>query len=69
MITIQRDNKTVMLTDYGKSMYGGWYCNYAEETENTVKHNGYHANTLRDLCKQAGVSMTELKRDVTRFDN
>lgn len=71
MMKIKRDSKYVVLTGFGKSMYGGWYCNYRvqDEAGNVDKFDGYHASTLRELCTQAGVSRTALERDVPRFDN
>lgn len=52
------------VTDYGKSMYGGWYANYIEDG----KHDGEHADTLKELCAKLGITRKELTT-VTRYDN
>ena len=62
-------NKEITITSYGKSMYGGWYANYRYENSEGVHYDGFHANTLRELCAQMGLSRTALTRDVVRYDN
>lgn len=58
---------TKQITDYGKSMYGGWYANWFDHE--TGKLGGEHEKTLRDLCAKLKVSRTALQRDVVRIDN
>jgi hypothetical protein len=63
-------NKEITITCFGKSMYGGWYANYRYEDKNGKwEFDGFHANTLRELCAQAELSRTAMERDVPRFDN
>ncbi len=61
---LQVNGKTI--TDYGKSMYGGWYANYRDEQGNW---NGYHASTLTVLAEQIGTTRKVLMAEVSRFDN
>lgn len=49
---------------YGKSMYDGWYIVYFENGA----YDGFHANTLKDLCAKLGVTKRDLAK-VTRYDN
>lgn len=62
---IKVNNKTI--TEYGKSMYGGWYANYFDESKG--EYNGISENTLHELCAKLQVSATALRNDVTRYDN
>ena len=52
------------VTDYGKSMYGGWYANYTENGE----YKGAHADTIKNLCEALGITRKELA-NVRRYDN
>ena len=52
------------VTEYGKSMYGGWYANYTTNGE----YNGVHANTLKELCNTLGITRKELTT-ARRYDN
>ena len=52
------------VTDYGKSMYGGWYANYMENGE----YKGVHADTLKELCAKLGITRKELTT-ARRYDN
>ena len=68
MLAIMKDDKRMVVTDYGKSMYGGWYANYHWEDAESIHFDGFHDKTLRGLCAQIGVSRTALQRDVRRWD-
>ena len=69
-LTNQKLNKKITITCFGKSMYGGWYANYRYDDNNGKwEFDGFHANTLRELCAQAELSRTAMERDVPRFDN
>jgi len=61
------ESGTKLITDYGKSMYGGWYANWFDRE--TGKRGGDNERTLRDLCAKLHVSRTALQRDVVRIDN
>lgn len=53
--------RTFKALDYGKSMYGGWYCNFIE---NGIM-NGLHGNTYKELlrrCKLCGITLKDAKR-------
>lgn len=54
----------INITDYGKSMYGGWYANYTENGE----YKGVHADTIKGLCVALGVTRKELT-SARRYDN
>ena len=71
MVTIKRDDKKVVLTQWGKSMYGGWYINFrVEEQDGQIsKYDGFHGRTLAEVCEQAGVTQQRLKAFVNRWDN
>lgn len=71
MLAIKKNDKKMVLTSWGKSMYGGWYCNYYIEDSNgnTVKYDGFGGKTIADICQQAGTSRSELQHNVTRWDN
>ena len=62
-----RGNHAIEVTDFGKSMYGGWYINFYDPTYQ--KYDGIRRNTLREICAWLGVSKTALSRDVRRWDN
>jgi hypothetical protein len=62
-----RGNHVIEVTDFGKSMYGGWYLNFYDPTYD--KYDGIRRDTLRELCAWLGVSRTALTRDVRRLDN
>lgn len=53
------------ITEYGKSMYGGWYANYIREDGN---YDGEHAKTLAELSEKLNITTTEIKK-ARRFDN
>lgn len=61
--------KTITITCFGKSMYGGWYANYRYEDAKGVHYDGFGAKTLKELCAVAELSRTAMERDVPRFDN
>jgi len=61
------DNDSKQITEYGKSMYGGWYANFFDKMK--CEHTGTRAKTLTELCSKIGVSRTALTRDVVRVDN
>ncbi len=68
MINVTVGNGTnINITSYGKSMYGGWYLDFTDNTHGG--YNGIRRNTLRELCAWAHVSRTALQRDVKRWDN
>ena len=50
--------------DYGKSMYGGWYCSF---TENGM-FDGLNAPTYKELLRRCKVSGITLKGAI-RKDN
>ena len=60
-------NHIIEVTEYGKSMYGGWYINFYVPATNDF--NGIRRDTLREICAWLGVSRTALTRDVRRWDN
>lgn len=48
----------IKVLDYGKSMYGGWYCNFLVNG----KMNGIHSNTYNELiirCKVIGITLQQ----------
>lgn len=53
------------ITEYGKSMYGGWYANYIKEDGN---YDGEHARTLTELCKKLNVTTADIRK-ARRLDN
>lgn len=55
------------ITVWGKSMYGGWYANWYDQS--TDEWGGEHERTLNELCAKLHLSRTALNRDVQRFDN
>ena len=68
MINVTVGNGTnINITSYGKSMYGGWYLDFKDNTHDC--YDGIRRNTLRELCQWARVSPTALRRDVKRWDN
>ena len=51
----------VKVLDYGKSMYGGWYCTFIE---NGIM-DGLNANTYKELlirCRLCGITLKGAKR-------
>lgn len=66
-VTPVKGNHVIEVNSFGKSMYGGWYCNFYDPVYN--KHDGIRRNTLREICAWLGVSRTALSRDVMRLDN
>lgn len=62
-----KGNHAIEVNSFGKSMYGGWYCNFYDPVYN--KHDGIRRDTLREICAWLGVSRTALTRDVRRLDN
>ena len=71
MMVVTIKNVTIEITQYGKSMYGGWYANfrYVAPAEYENKMDGIRRDTLKEICAQLHVSKTALRRDVYRLDN
>ena len=70
MVQVQLNNATVEITNYGKSMYGGWYANFRYVGgEYDGRFDGIRRDTLEELCNQLHISKTALRRDVCRRDN
>lgn len=70
MIQVTINNVTINITDYGKSMYGGWYANFNYVSENYAGlYDGIRRSTLTELCNTLHVSKTAMRRDVRRWDN
>ncbi len=67
MIAQDSKGRLLEVTEYGKSMYGGWYANFREV--NTSNISGIGARTLQEICNELHVSKTALRRDVVRYDN
>jgi hypothetical protein len=65
--TTLTNGNNINIMSYGKSMYGGWYLDYFNNTKGC--HEGIGAITLRELCAKACISRTALQRDVQRLDN
>ena len=70
MIQVTINNVTINVTDYGKSMYGGWYANfnYVNDEYKGI-YDGIRRPTLTELCNALHVSKTAMRRDVRRWDN
>lgn len=71
MITLKHNKlqKEITISSFGRSMYGGWYANYHYIDGEKIHHDGFHADTLKELCTKAELSKTEMQHDVTRWDN
>ena len=54
----------IIALDYGKSMYGGWYCNFRV---NGIM-DGLHANTYKELLRRCKICGITLKGSM-RVDN
>lgn len=53
------------ITEYGQSMYGGWYANYITADGN---YSGEHGRTLHELCEKLNTTVAEIRK-ARRYDN
>ncbi len=54
------------ITDYGLSMYGGWYINYYDENGNW---KGVHGRTLTEAAGKIEMTRYEVMKQGCRYDN
>ena len=54
----------IKASDYGKSSFGGWYCNFIENG----MIDGLHAPTYRELVRKCNICGVTLKGS-KRIDN
>ena len=55
------EKKTIEAREYGKSIYGDWYCTFIE----SGCFNGLHAPTYKELkrrCKECNITLNGSKR-------
>ena len=57
---------TIEITSWGKSMYGGWYVNYFDNTDGD--YHGERFSTLTEIILTMDLSKKDLP-DCKRFDN
>ena len=54
------------ITEYGLSMYGGWYINYIDNNEN---YKGVGGRTLTEASEKIGMTRYEVMKQGCRYDN